>query len=143
MKKSLIYYLLNILKPIAAAAAADRLNVIICSDNATRILRPYNSTSATFLHFVNVIFSEFLNSLLKIWNLNKLTGVVGVFNCQGAGTWPMKQALESTPASKPISGCVSPLDVEFLDEIVEKSWNGEYAVFGLNSGYFRPTISFS
>lgn len=24
-------------------------------------------------------------SLLKIWNVNKCTGVVGVFNCQGAG----------------------------------------------------------
>ncbi|KAL9266268.1 putative galactinol--sucrose galactosyltransferase 2, partial [Drosera capensis] len=28
-------------------------------------------------------------SLLKIWNLNKLVGVVGVFNCQGAGNWPL------------------------------------------------------
>ena len=26
-----------------------------------------------------------LRSLLKIWNVNKCTGVVGVFNCQGAG----------------------------------------------------------
>lgn len=24
-------------------------------------------------------------SLLKIWNLNEFTGVVGIFNCQGAG----------------------------------------------------------
>ncbi|XP_075503723.1 putative galactinol--sucrose galactosyltransferase 2 [Primulina tabacum] len=73
-------------------------------------------------------------SLLKIWNLNKRTGVVGVFNCQGAGTWPMKQAPESTPTSKVIAGCVSPLDVEFVDEIVEQSWNGNYVVFSSNSG---------
>ncbi|KZV41917.1 hypothetical protein F511_11339 [Dorcoceras hygrometricum] len=73
-------------------------------------------------------------SLLKIWNLNKRTGVVGVFNCQGAGTWPMKQAPESTPTSKAIYGYVCPLDVEFLDEMVEENWNGEYAIFGFNSG---------
>ncbi|CAJ1962774.1 unnamed protein product [Sphenostylis stenocarpa] len=27
-------------------------------------------------------------SLLKIWNLNKCGGVIGIFNCQGAGSWP-------------------------------------------------------
>ncbi|XP_011072000.1 probable galactinol--sucrose galactosyltransferase 2 [Sesamum indicum] len=77
-------------------------------------------------------------SLLKIWNLNKLTGVVGVFNCQGAGSWPMKQAPECNENSKPaavsISGRVSPLDVEFLEEIAGETWDGECAVYAFNTG---------
>ncbi|KAL7153544.1 hypothetical protein ABFS83_04G176800 [Erythranthe nasuta] len=78
-------------------------------------------------------------SLLKIWNLNKLTGVVGVFNCQGAGTWPMKQPLESTENSAKmtatsITGRVSPLDVEFLDEITGEKCTGDFAIYAFNSG---------
>lgn len=77
-------------------------------------------------------------SLLKIWNLNKLTGVIGVFNCQGAGSWPLKQAAEDVPtttsAPSSISGHVSPLDVEFLEEIAGENWNGECAVYAINSG---------
>ncbi|KAL0417259.1 UNVERIFIED_CONTAM: putative galactinol--sucrose galactosyltransferase 2 [Sesamum latifolium] len=74
-------------------------------------------------------------SLLKIWNLNKLTGVVGVFNCQGAGTWPMKQAPERNENSTvSISGRVSPLDVEFLEEIAGETWDGECAVYAFNTG---------
>ncbi|KAL7115385.1 hypothetical protein ACP275_04G181600 [Erythranthe tilingii] len=78
-------------------------------------------------------------SLLKIWNLNKLSGVVGVFNCQGAGTWPMKQPLESTENSTKttatsITGRVSPLDVEFLDEITSENGTGVFAIYAFNSG---------
>lgn len=76
-------------------------------------------------------------SLLKIWNLNKLTGVVGVFNCQGAGIWPMKEAYEhakSSPANASMSGHVSPLDVEFLEDITEENWNDECAVYAFKSG---------
>lgn len=76
-------------------------------------------------------------SLLKIWNLNKLSGVVGVFNCQGAGSWPLKQtakdmAKANTPSS--ISGRVSPCDVEFLEEVAGENWNGDCAVYAFNSG---------
>ncbi|KAK6261843.1 hypothetical protein QUC31_007659 [Theobroma cacao] len=74
-------------------------------------------------------------SLLKIWNLNKLSGVIGVFNCQGAGSWPMKQATEdltSTPSS--ISGNMSPCDVEFIEEVAGENWNGDCAVYAFNSG---------
>lgn len=73
-------------------------------------------------------------SLLKIWNLNKLTGVVGVFNCQGSGTWPMKQALDSTQNSASISGRVGPLDVEFLEEIAGETWTEDCAVYAFNTG---------
>ncbi|KAI3464230.1 hypothetical protein Pfo_020893 [Paulownia fortunei] len=78
-------------------------------------------------------------SLLKIWNLNKLIGVVGVFNCQEAGSWPMKQAPESTENSTPsatsITARVSPLDVEFLEDIAGENWSGDCAVYAFNSGF--------
>ncbi|KAJ6688266.1 hypothetical protein OIU74_016893 [Salix koriyanagi] len=78
-------------------------------------------------------------SLLKIWNLNKLTGVIGVFNCQGEGRWPMEQEAEEIALAVPsgpssLSGHVSPIDVEFLDEIAGEDWNGNCAVYGFNSG---------
>lgn len=82
--------------------------------------------------------SDFYCSLLKIWNLNKLSGVIGIFNCQGAGSWPMKQAAEemknvpSTPST--LSGNVRPSDVEFLGEVAGEGWNGDCAVYAFNSG---------
>lgn len=74
-------------------------------------------------------------SLLKIWNLNKLSGVIGVFNCQGAGSWPMKEDMHSKPPSPfSISGHVSPLDIEFLERVAGENWNGDCAVYAFNSG---------
>uniref|UniRef100_A0A5B7B526 galactinol--sucrose galactosyltransferase n=1 Tax=Davidia involucrata TaxID=16924 RepID=A0A5B7B526_DAVIN len=77
-------------------------------------------------------------SLLKIWNLNKLSGVIGVFNCQGAGSWPLKQVAQNLPISTatiaPISVRVCPLDVEFLEEVAGEEWNGDSAVYAFNSG---------
>ncbi|EXB94449.1 hypothetical protein L484_018950 [Morus notabilis] len=78
-------------------------------------------------------------SLLKIWNLNKLCGVVGVFNCQGAGIWPLKQVVENihckSSTSSVISGHVKPNDVEFLEDIAGENWNGDCAVYAFNSGH--------
>ncbi|XXG88821.1 hypothetical protein AAC387_Pa12g0979 [Persea americana] len=77
-------------------------------------------------------------SLLKIWNLNKFSGVVGAFNCQGAGKWPCKDKThdENTSTSNPLalSGQVSPMDVEFLEELAGENWTGDCAVFAFNSG---------
>ncbi|XP_030531295.1 probable galactinol--sucrose galactosyltransferase 2 isoform X2 [Rhodamnia argentea] len=78
-------------------------------------------------------------SLLKTWNVNKLTGVIGVFNCQGAGSWPLKQDLREKSSSPlpmlpPISGHISPADVEFLEEIVGENWDGDCAVYAFNKG---------
>ncbi|XP_059643705.1 probable galactinol--sucrose galactosyltransferase 2 [Cornus florida] len=77
-------------------------------------------------------------SLLKIWNLNKLSGVIGVFNCQGAGNWPLKQGAEDVShqasTGSLISGRVSPLDVEFLGEIGGDNWSGDCAIYAFNSG---------
>ncbi|KAL8141982.1 hypothetical protein V2J09_015014 [Rumex salicifolius] len=75
-------------------------------------------------------------SLLKIWNHNKLSGVVGVFNCQGAGSWPLKEAPLTTNllSNSLISGFVSPSDIEFLEEITGENWNGDFSVYSFNSG---------
>ncbi|KAK7353954.1 hypothetical protein VNO80_19410 [Phaseolus coccineus] len=72
-------------------------------------------------------------TLLKIWNLNALTGVVGIFNCQGAGSWPLK-SLEAAPLRITISGKVRPLDVEFLEEVAGENWSGSCIVYAFNAG---------
>ncbi|KAL6652516.1 hypothetical protein ACP70R_011441 [Stipagrostis hirtigluma subsp. patula] len=73
-------------------------------------------------------------SLLKIWNLNNFSGVIGVFNCQGAGNWvwPVKET-PYVPTSINITGHLAPSDVESLGEIAGDNWNGETAVYAFNS----------
>ncbi|XP_010695995.2 probable galactinol--sucrose galactosyltransferase 2 isoform X2 [Beta vulgaris subsp. vulgaris] len=73
-------------------------------------------------------------SLMKIWNMNKLSGIIGVFNCQGAGNWPLKQNSLDNPTPKIISDHVSPNDVEFLGEVAGDKWHGDCAVYSFNSG---------
>jgi len=74
---------------------------------------------------------------MKIWNLNKLTGVLGVFNCQGAGIWPLKHnPLDTIP--EVLSGHVSPNDVEFLEEVAGDNWHGDCAVYAFSSGGHLP-----
>ncbi|KAL8465657.1 hypothetical protein ACS0TY_034942 [Phlomoides rotata] len=75
-------------------------------------------------------------SLLKIWNLNKLSGVVGVFNCQGAGNWPLKEHDHNSSSERLVlSGPVSPQDIDFLGEVADDRWNGDCAVYAFRSGY--------
>lgn len=80
--------------------------------------------------------------------MNKLTGVIGVFNCQGAGSWPLKQDSQEkslSPPTKlpPISGCISPADVEFLEEIVGENWDGDCAVYAFNKGELQIRLLLS
>ncbi|KAL3748129.1 hypothetical protein ACJRO7_009370 [Eucalyptus globulus] len=77
-------------------------------------------------------------SLMKIWNLNKITGVLGVFNCQRGGIWPPIRGAPYNPPSESepfiISGIVSPRDVEFLGEVAGEDWLGDCAVYSYTSG---------
>lgn len=68
---------------------------------------------------------------MKIWNLNKLSGVLAVFNCQGAGNWP---GLESSSHINglELSGEIFPSDIDYLTEISSDS--GDFAVFSFKSG---------
>ncbi|CAN6239878.1 unnamed protein product [Urochloa humidicola] len=75
-------------------------------------------------------------SLLKIWNLNNFSGVIGVFNCQGAGqwVWPVKDTAYVPTSINNITGHLSPSEVESLEEIADHNWNGDSAVYAFNSG---------
>ncbi|KAL3614921.1 hypothetical protein CASFOL_040582 [Castilleja foliolosa] len=72
-------------------------------------------------------------SLMKIWNMNKLSGVLAVFNCQGSGTWPGLD-YSAQPNAVELSGDISPADIELLDEISPEQSAGDFAVFSFKSG---------
>lgn len=64
-----------------------------------------------------------------------------MFNCQGAGSWPMKEDMHRKPASPlSISGHVCPLDIEFLESVAGENWNGDCAVYAFNSGEFQSHL---
>ncbi|EPS58292.1 stachyose synthetase variant 1, partial [Genlisea aurea] len=51
---------------------------------------------------------------LKLWNLNKFGGVIGIFNCQGAGWYPEEHRSKAFPECyKKVSGSFSANDVEW------------------------------
>ncbi|KAL8095405.1 putative galactinol--sucrose galactosyltransferase 2 isoform X2 [Apium graveolens] len=74
-------------------------------------------------------------SLLKIWNMNKCTGVVGVFNCQGAG-WDKvtKKTLIHDPSPGALTTSVTATDVDAIAQVSGSSWNGETVVYAQKSG---------
>ncbi|KAF9676467.1 hypothetical protein SADUNF_Sadunf08G0005000 [Salix dunnii] len=73
--------------------------------------------------FRNPLFDN--KTLLKIWNINKYGGVVGVFNCQGAGWDPKEQRIKGFPECyKPMSGSVHVSDIEW-DQNKEAVHTGE------------------
>ncbi|XP_021904546.1 stachyose synthase [Carica papaya] len=69
--------------------------------------------------FKNPLFDN--NSILKIFNFNKFGGVIGAFNCQGAG-WDNRQLrITGYPECyKPVSGTVHVKDIEW-DQKAEAS----------------------
>ncbi|XP_050107504.1 probable galactinol--sucrose galactosyltransferase 2 isoform X3 [Malus sylvestris] len=73
-------------------------------------------------------------SLLKIWNLNKYNGVLGIFNCQGAGNWPCLEQVVPVEVSAEVSGKVTPADIEYFDEVSGKLWTGDCAVYSFAKG---------
>ncbi|PON72348.1 Glycosyl hydrolase [Parasponia andersonii] len=64
-------------------------------------------------------------SLLKIWNMNKFSGIIGVFNCQRSGKWPPIAGAQwlASPESDTVvmSGYISSMDVDFLEEAADES----------------------
>ncbi|KAL9232564.1 hypothetical protein vseg_007663 [Gypsophila vaccaria] len=74
-------------------------------------------------------------SLLKIWNVNKCSGVVGVFNCQGAG-WCriMKKTLIHDTSPGTLTGSVQATDVDSIAEVSGSDWNEEVIVYMYRSG---------
>lgn len=75
-------------------------------------------------------------SLLKIWNMNKYTGVLGVYNCQGAAwsTVEKKTMFHHTKAEV-LSGAVRGRDVHLLaDASMDDGWNGDCVVYSHKEG---------
>ncbi|EXB39014.1 hypothetical protein L484_011173 [Morus notabilis] len=75
-------------------------------------------------------------SLLKIWSMNKYTGVLGVFNCQGAAWSSMERKNAFHPmTSEAITSYVRGRDVHLIAEAATDSdWDGECAVYCFHSG---------
>lgn len=74
-------------------------------------------------------------SLLKIWNMNKYTGVLGAFNCQGAG-WCKEDRRNLIHNSAPVTvtGSVHARDVDFLGKVAPEGWNGDCAIYTHKGG---------
>ncbi|XP_059635150.1 probable galactinol--sucrose galactosyltransferase 6 [Cornus florida] len=70
-------------------------------------------------------------SLLKIWNMNKYTGVLGVYNCQGAA-WnssERKNTFHQTQ-SEAITGFIKGRDVHLISDVaMDPEWNGDCASY--------------
>ncbi|KAL3623976.1 putative galactinol--sucrose galactosyltransferase 6 [Castilleja foliolosa] len=70
-------------------------------------------------------------SLLKIWNMNKYTGVLGVYNCQGAA-WnsiERKNTFHQTK-SEAITGYVRGRDVHLIKDVaLDSNWDGNVALY--------------
>ncbi|KAK6260343.1 Glycosyl hydrolases 36 - like 1 [Theobroma cacao] len=73
--------------------------------------------------FVNPLFDN--KSILKLWNFNKYGGVIGAFNCQGAGWVSKERRIKGYPQCyKPVSGTVHVTDIEW-DQCMEAAEIGE------------------
>ncbi|XP_054814635.1 probable galactinol--sucrose galactosyltransferase 2 [Prosopis cineraria] len=74
-------------------------------------------------------------SLLKIWNLNKCSGVVGVFNCQGAGWCKIEKKTRIHNASPGTLTCsVRASDVDLITQVAGVDWDGDAIVYSYKSG---------
>lgn len=75
------------------------------------------------------------SSLLKVWNINKCTGVVGVFNCQGAGWCKIEKKTRIHDASPgTLTSSIRATDVDCIDQLAGADWNGETVVYAHKSG---------
>ncbi|KAJ4727832.1 Stachyose synthase [Melia azedarach] len=73
--------------------------------------------------FKNPLFDK--HTILKIWNFNKYGGVIGAFNCQGAGWDKKERRIKGYPECyKPVSGSVHVTDIEW-DQKAEAAHLGE------------------
>lgn len=75
-------------------------------------------------------------SLLKIWNMNKYTGVLGVYNCQGAA-WNKSERKNTFHQTKSdaITGQIRGRDVHLIAEAAtDPNWTGDCAVYCHRTG---------
>uniref|UniRef100_A0A6N2KJL7 galactinol--sucrose galactosyltransferase n=1 Tax=Salix viminalis TaxID=40686 RepID=A0A6N2KJL7_SALVM len=75
-------------------------------------------------------------SLLKIWNMNKFTGVLGVYNCQGAA-WNSTEKKNTFHETKTeaLTGTVRGRDVHLIAEAAaDPDWDGSCALYCHRTG---------
>ncbi|KAL6646093.1 hypothetical protein ACP70R_017701 [Stipagrostis hirtigluma subsp. patula] len=69
-------------------------------------------------------------SILKIWNLNDHSGVIGAFNCQGAGWCRVgKKNLVHDEQPGTVTGVIRAQDVDYLAKVADHDWNGDVIVY--------------
>jgi len=69
-------------------------------------------------------------SILKIWNLNDHSGVIGAFNCQGAGWCRVgKKNLVHDEQPGTVTGVIRARDVDYLAKVADQSWDGDVIVY--------------
>lgn len=76
-------------------------------------------------------------SLLKIWNMNKYTGVLGVYNCQGAAWSSIERKNTFHPTRhEALTGVVRGRDVHLINEaaVDPTDWNWDCAVYRHRTG---------
>ncbi|GLU24063.1 hypothetical protein SLE2022_400290 [Rubroshorea leprosula] len=73
-------------------------------------------------------------SLLKIWNLNDFTGVIGVFNCQGAGWCKQKRRMVIHENPGTITGVIRSRDVDHLPKVADEGWRGDAIMYSHRGG---------
>lgn len=74
-------------------------------------------------------------SLLKIWNMNDFTGVIGVFNCQGAGWCKVgKTNLIHNEQPGTVTGVICAKDVHYLHKIADDTWSGDAVIYSHLTG---------
>ncbi|KAI5397081.1 U4/U6-U5 snRNP complex subunit lsm8 [Lathyrus oleraceus] len=110
-------------------------------DLLKKLVLPYGSVLRAQLPARPTVDSLFVDpardgkSLLKIRNLNKCCGVVGVFNCQGAGWCKIEKKNRihcETPET--LTGSVCTSDVDLIAQVAGADWNGDAVVFSYRSG---------
>ncbi|GJN09672.1 hypothetical protein PR202_ga27697 [Eleusine coracana subsp. coracana] len=84
-------------------------------------------------------------SILKIWNLNEHSGVIGAFNCQGAGWCRVgKKNLIHDEQPETVTGVIRAQDVDCLAKVADSSWNGDVIVYSHIGGevvYLSKNVS--
>ncbi|OAY68448.1 putative galactinol--sucrose galactosyltransferase 2 [Ananas comosus] len=74
-------------------------------------------------------------SLLKIWNVNECSGVVGIFNCQGAGWCRItKKTRVHDAAPGTLTGNLHAEDVDTIAKLAGPDWDGQTVVYCFKSG---------
>ncbi|KAJ3677562.1 hypothetical protein LUZ60_003286 [Juncus effusus] len=69
-------------------------------------------------------------SVLKIWNLNECNGVIGAFNCQGAGWCKIgKKNLIHDEQPGIVTGVIRANDVDYISRVSDPDWDGDVIIF--------------